>query len=204
MKKTIFLIIIMIAILSIASCFLFFHKNDNKKNILGNNKTIKEIEQYLLSIDSYKAEIEVTINSNKNENKYKLNQEVNSNYAKQTVLEPEDIAGMEIIYQDNTLTIKNTELNIAKVYENYPYVKANILFLTDFLQRYRECDSRRIEENNDKVELRFENSKDSNSYNQKQILTIDKNSIKPISLEVQDMNNNTKVYILYNEIEFNI
>ena len=47
-------------------------KKDYKNINIGNNisnKTLDEVEDYILNISSYKAKLEVTINSNKNTNK---------------------------------------------------------------------------------------------------------------------------------------
>ena len=173
-------------------------KNDNKTQNIGNNKNIREIEQTMINIDSYKAKIDVTIKSNKNENTYKLEQNVTNETAKQIVLEPEMLKGMEMIYENKTLTIQNTNLNISKVYNDYPYVSDNVLFLTTFLRKYSETESKSIEEQDGKIIMKILNQ---NQYNYNQTLTIDRQTLKPQTLEIQNNNNQTRVYILYNEIE---
>lgn len=202
MKKIIFPTIIVILILTVIGITNFLLKKDNKKNNYGNNKTIEEIEQYLLNIDSYKADVDVTIISNKNENQYKLIQEVKTDYVKQIVKSPEDIANMELIYINGNLEIRNTNINVSKVYSNYPYISNNVLFLTDFIKKYREITEKSIEEFDDAIYMKIVNK--NNQYNQNEILRINKQTLKPQSLEVKDINNQTKVYILYSEIEINI
>ena len=204
MKKIIFssILFFLILILIIVISVNFFVKNDNKINNSGNNKSIDEIEQYLLNIDSYKAKIDVTVISNKNENQYKMEQEVTQDYSKMVVTEPEAISNMEIIYENGILQIKNTELNVSKVYNEYPDVSKNVLFLTDFIKTYQESDNKIIEELEDAIYMKVKN--ENNKYNQNQVLRINKQTLKPESLEIQDINNKTKFYILYNEIELNI
>ena len=51
----------------------FFIKNNYKNLKVGNNmsnKSIEEIEEYILNISSYEAKIEMIVNSNKTTNKY--------------------------------------------------------------------------------------------------------------------------------------
>ena len=53
---------------------------------------------YILNISSYEAEIEVTVESNKNTNKYVVEQTYKKDgSAKQVVLEPSNISGIKII-----------------------------------------------------------------------------------------------------------
>ncbi len=190
----IFLIIILLNI---------FNKNTYKKEFNGNNKDIKEIENYILDINSYKANIDINVKSNKNENNYKMIQEVKNNqYVKQITLEPEELKNLQIEYKDGNLEIKNTELNLSKIYKDYQYITSNELFLTDFISNYSKSNKRKIEIKNNEVQMQFENS--NNKYSSKEILHINSETIKPEKLEIVDKNNNSRIYILYNEIELNI
>ena len=79
-----FLIILAFFIVSIIIIFLV--KNNYKNLKFGNtitSKSIEEIENYILNVSSYEAKIEVTITTNKNENKYILSQKCNDNVLKQ-------------------------------------------------------------------------------------------------------------------------
>ena len=178
-----------------------FVKSDNKNQISGNNKNIQEIEEYFLNINSYKTIVTVNVKSNKNENNYILRQKVQNDICEQEVIEPKSMEGTKITYKEGTLEIKNTELNISKIYENYPYISNNILFLTDFISEYKKSDTKKIEEKDDEVIMKIESK---SRYNAKCNLYIDRKTLKPKSIEVIDTNENTKVYIIYNEIEFNI
>ena len=199
MKKILFfLIIVMTFIITV----IFFLKSNYKNNKIGNNKSIEEIESYILNIKSYKATLNVNVKNNRNENNYKFIQEVTNEYEKQTTLEPDEIKGLEMIFKNGTLEIKNTELNLSKIYQNYPNVSENNLFLTQFLQRYQN-----EEEENKSIEITDENKiimkikTDKNKYDVTQMLYVNMKDLKPERLEILDNNNNTKVYILYSEIE---
>ncbi len=203
MKKwKVWLIIILILILiSIIVTKIFTNKP--YKNIQnGNNKSIKEIEEYILNIKTYRAKLSVQVKSNKNENNYIIMQEVKENYEKQEALEPKEIEGMQMTYQEGNLEIKNTKLNLSKIYTDYPKISENSLFLTEFITRYSESTNKEIKEADGKIIMQIKNEK--NIYNTAQKLYINRANLKPEKLEIIDVNNNTKVYILYNEIEINI
>ena len=57
-------------------------------------------------------------------------------------------------------------------------------------------------ENNDEIILTTDCRTQENKYQVKKKLTIDKKTNKPKKLEVQDVNQNITVYILYNEISY--
>ena len=71
LKKFLFIIIVIAILLTIF--LIFFSKKSYENMNIGNNnlnKTLEEVEDYILNIKSYTATIEVTVNSNKNSNKY--------------------------------------------------------------------------------------------------------------------------------------
>lgn len=194
MKKFwIFLISFIIFILIL----LMFYSKINKNEESGNNNN------NILNMSSYKANIEVTIKSNKNTNKYKMIQEYKKGeYSKQVVEEPEQIYGLTVEYKDNNLKVENTKLNLTNIYENYNYITENNLFLNEFVEDYNNSDKREMEEKNDEIILYTNCRNSDNKYQANKILTIDKETNKPKKLEVQDINKNTTVYILYNEISY--
>ena len=194
------IIIIIIFILLICN---FFIKTNYKTEKTGNNKSIQEIEQYILNVTSYKAKIKVTVCSNKNTNYYEFEQEVRSqSYTKQLALSPESLAGMEIIYENGIITVQNTKYNLSQIYENYPYISSNSLYLTSFIDGYRNSTSKEITEVDGKIQMSY--TPKLNKYNNKQILYINKSSLEPQNLQVFDINNELRVDIIYNEIELNI
>ena len=194
-----FIIIIIFALLICN----FFIKSNYKTKENGNNKSKQEIEQYILNVTSYKAKIKVTVCSNKNTNYYEFEQEVRSqSYTKQLALSPESLAGMEIIYENGIITVQNTKYNLSQIYENYPYISSNSLYLTSFIDGYRNSTSKEITEVDGKIQMSY--TPKLNKYNNKQILYINKSSLEPQNLQVFDINNELRVDIIYNEIELNI
>ena len=199
--KRIFITVIFI--IAIVSFFLFFKKINYKNIKNGNNIISNSTEENILNMNSYKAQIEVTVNSNKNTNKYIIKQEYKENdYAMQEVLQPENIAGVKFNYKDNKLTIENTKLNLQTIYENYQYMGNNNLFLDSFIEDYKQDENAKREENEEQIILKAKISQP-NKYMATKKLFISKKTGKPIKLEVQDTTQNISVYILYNEIEIN-
>lgn len=196
MKRILIIGIFMIAIIA---TFMFFLKKDYKTENFGNTINSSSIQEYILNMKSYEAEVEIIIKSNKNENKYLAKQEANSEKAKQEILEPEHIKGVTIQYEKNELKIENTKLNLSKLYQNYPYIQNNTLFLSSFIKEYKTTSNQKEMENEKEIILEIRNSE--SKYHNCKRLYIDKETKKPTKLEVQDSTQNTIVYILYNEIK---
>ena len=202
-QKIIFGIIFIIAV-SFLCYFIFFIKINYKKSNNGNNilnKTLDEIQEYICNITAYEATMEVTINSNKNTNKYKIKQSHNEKEDIQEILEPENVKGIRFIYKDNTLKIENTKLNLSKIYNNYPYIEDNNLWLNDFIEEYKKTDinQKEIIEDNGKIILKIEEQDNKSNIKYKE-LYLDKKTAKPTELSLKDNNKNIIMYILYNEI----
>ena len=186
--------------------FLIFKQQDDK--ILKNGNTsnsgsIDEIESNLCQISYYQATIEVTVQSNKNTNTYTLKQEYEKQgeqeIAKQEVLLPENLKGVQIIKKQNQLEVKNTTLNLSKIYEKYQDMTKNDLWLDDFLEEYQESVSKQRSEEENVVILQIDPN--TNPYQKQKRLYVSKETGKPQKLVVEDMNKKNKVYILYKEIE---
>ena len=196
-------IILICAILLILLILIFaIFKISNYKNTkLGHNisdKTLEEIENYILNISYYDAEIEVSVESNKNTNKYIIKQKYCSpNIASQEVIEPKNIEGMIIKYDGSNLQISNSKLNLNTIYENYTYVADNILWLSDFIENYKKNNGTISEENG--VIIMEIKSNENKYVNRK--LYIDRNANKICKLIIEDENKKSKIYITYNKIE---
>ena len=200
-KKIIFLVLVIILIIFF---IIIFIKNDYKNFDTGNNniKSIEEIEEYILNLSSYEAKVSVTVESNKNTNKYELLQTYQvPNISKQVVLEPSNIQGLEITYDGSNLSINNTKLNLSSVYENYNYLASNCLCLESFISDYIENNGK-IYEENEKIILETKTS-NGNKYIYNKKLYVNKKDGKPIELIIEDINEKKPVYILYNEIKIN-
>ena len=132
MKKRFLLVFLFIFVIIF---ILIFVKNNYKKIQFGNNKnnkSVEKIEEYILNISSYKTTMEVTVTSNKNENKYLIKQEHNNDKNIQIIEEPETIKGVEIIENEGKVEVKNSNLNLSQIYNEYPYISENILWLNSY------------------------------------------------------------------------
>ena len=198
------IVIVIIIIISVLVCY-FFNKNNYKTVEFGNNsiKSAENIKEYILNISSYEASISLEIVSNKNTNKYKIKQSyVSPNIFKQEVLEPTSIQGLTTIYDGNKLTINNTKFALNKIYENYQYISNNSLCLSDFIGKYKNSSNKKLEENEDTVIMELK-AEESNKNISCQKLYISKKTVKPIKMEIEDINKKVLVYILYDEIKIN-
>lgn len=199
MKKKTIIIIFLIFIICVLGIIIFIKKQNNTYKILnvGNNSneniTLDEIEKMLLNIKYYEAAIEVTVKSNKNTNKYLMKQVHCAEQDIQTIIEPSDLEGVEMIYRDNKLEVKNSKLNVSKIYSDYPYIDDNALWLNSFLKDYKNVNPKIKEEKNEFI-IEIESQKI------KKRLYIEKNSKNISKMEITDANKNDRVYILYNEI----
>lgn len=200
-NKKILIIVVILTIILILS-FTIFKIINYKKIQTGNNisdKTLTQVEDYILNISSYDAEIEVEIESNKNKNKYIINQKFCSpNIASQQVIEPKNIEGLTVKYNGSNLEISNTKLDLSTIYENYEYLADNVLWLSDFAQNYRNNSGTINEENGIII---METKRDNSKYSAKEKLYIDRNANKVTKLVIEDENNKSRIYITYNKIE---
>lgn len=202
MKNKKILIIVVILTIILILGFTIFKIINYKKIQTGNNisdKTLTQVEDYILNISSYDAEIEVEIESNKNKNKYIINQKFCSpNIASQQVIEPKNIEGLTVKYNGSNLEISNTKLDLSTIYENYEYLADNVLWLSDFAQNYRNNGGTINEENGIII---METKRDNSKYSAKEKLYIDRNANKVTKLVIEDENNKSRIYITYNKIE---
>jgi len=192
---------IFLVILLILFVLIFFIQKVYKSIKTGNTiiKSEADLIEYILNISSYEAVLEVTVNSNKTTNKYILKQSyLAPHYSKQIVKEPENIKDLQIIHDGKKLEIKNTNLGLSKIYENYAYLKENILWLNYFINI---CNNKgyKVEENDEEIILITKIEQ----YNYKGMLYINKKTFLPTKIEIFDNSNKSKVYIEYKEIKLN-
>ena len=198
--------IILIAIV-ISVIIVFFIQINYKKINLGNNITSKsadETKKYILGINSYEAISSVSIESNKNKNTYLIKEQFikNNNVFRQEVIEPDNINGIVFLYDGTNLNISNTKLNLSKIYEHYPYIGENNITLMGFINDYVESNESNMKENDDEIILETK-VKQGNKYISYKKLYISKETGNPSKMEIQDITQNTLIYILYNEIKIN-
>lgn len=197
-KKNMIFLLVGIFTLGIIIFFTFFNSNTAKNMKIGNNSSSQEIVDYILNINSYQTEIKVEIESNKNKNLYILKQIYKKDEKSvQEVLEPSNIAGVKIIKEGNKLTLENSKLSLNSFFENYEYVSDNRLDLSCFIKQYKENEKSNWKEEDNQIKMI------TNKNQEEKCLWIDKTTGKPIKMEIKDTNKNTKVYIVYNEVNIN-
>jgi len=191
---------ISLIVLLIIFIIIFFLNKAYKSIRTGNNisKSTDDLIEYILNISSYEAKLEVTINSNKTTNKYILEQYyLKPNFSKQVVKEPKNLENLEIVYDGNKLEIKNTNLGLSKIYENYNYLNQNLLWLNFFIENCKN--NYNVKENNEEIILEAYIEK----YGYTEKLYIGKRTSLPSRIEILDNNNQNKIYIEYKEIKLN-
>ena len=196
-KKLIIILIIAFVIISI-SIFLIL----NYKKLKGGNTIVNQSEENIinsiLNIKAYSAKLDVTIETNKNKNKYVISQKIENGEATQEVLEPENIAGVITKYDGKDLKVINNKLNLETTFQNCQYIVENRLWLDSFIKEYKESENKQVNSNKKEIILEVKNS--GNVYNTLKKLYIDKQTGKPIKMEVEDINKKMLVYILYTEM----
>lgn len=198
--------ILIILIIAIYIFLNFFQKNTAKNFKMGNNKSSQEIVNQILNISSYELVAEVEVNSNKNSSIYKIKQcYIDENNNSQEILEPSNIKGVTIIREKGALTLKNTNLNLVKVFEDYDVITNNALDLSVFLKEYKgenknQVQSTQIDEDSNYIILTviLDNS---NTYIKEKNLYINKTSGLIERMEMLSANKTERVNIIYNEVE---
>lgn len=197
MNKKIILIIasilIIIAFISILT-YIFMKNGNNMSNLKEDD--IKDI----LNINGYNATLEIEVEANKNKTKYIVKQNVENGKSRQEVIEPSNITGVITEYDGKNLKVINNSLNLVKTYEDYEYVVDNSLWLNSFIKEYKDTPNSKKYQKNNEIVLEIK-KKEENKYNTYKKLYIDINTGKPTKMLVQDINQKTRIYILYTEIE---
>ncbi len=195
-KRNILYLLLIIVVIVILGIFI---KNMTKSTKIGNTNISQEID--IFNISSYEATIDITVYSNKNENKYKIKQKCKSGVeSSQEIIEPSNIAGVKIIQEENQLKIENSKLNLTKIIENYPYITDNCIDLDSFVKDYKQNETSNMKEENDTIILET-TSNTQNPYIKHKTLTIDKKTGKPLKMEIKADNQKTSIYILYSEVK---
>ena len=198
-NKYILISLIFVILIFLIFFIIFYYKN----KITGNTISIKDEEDiiaYVKNIKQYKANLLVTVYSNKNENQYEIYQEVNDKKSIQIVNKPKEIENLTIEKEENNVKIKNTNLNLEKIYTNYTECFSNLLFLDSFSNELNNNVKVYNEADNLILKIEHENN---NTYGKYSELTFDKKVNKPTKLEIKDKNQKTTICILYTDIEIN-
>lgn len=204
-KKLKKILIILLPIITLLLIIFIIFNNKMAKNFkIGNTKSSQEIVEKILNISSYETQISVQVKSNKNENKYIINQKyIKPNILEQEIVEPENIKGLKVIKNDQETRIENTKLNLTKIFNGYNELTGNNLDLITFIEEYKENTKSKFEEKNNEIIMKTESEKDLR-YQKYKNLYIDTKTGEPTKLEIKDNNKETVVYILYNKVKLNI
>lgn len=197
-NKKKFFILLFIFIIILLTIFLILYYKNNKNGNTTINKSEEEIINSILEMKSYSANLDITIETNKNKTQYKVSQTLKEGKATQEVLEPENIAGVITEYDGTNLKIKNNKLDLETTFQNYQYIVENRLWLDSFIEDFKTLGNKKTSSNQNEIIL--EVKREDTPYNIYKKLYIDKKTGKPIKLIVQDINQKTLVYILYTEI----
>lgn len=191
MKKKYWIMLLLIVLMV---CGMFFYKNRVKKFKIGNNKTSQEIVDYILNISSYEVNVTVNVTSNKNNNKYILKQTYqDKSKSTQEVIEPSNIAGVKIENDGTNIKIENSQLDLTTILENYNYLGSNCLDLSSFIEDYKTDEKSQYKESENEIIMKTKNK----------ILHINKETHNPTQMEIKDNKQKTTIYILYNEVKVN-
>jgi len=169
--------------------------------VLGNNKNRNQneiVDDILINMKQYEADITVTVKSNKNENYYTMTQQESNNTSKLIINTPENIKNMTIETDNNILKITNTKINMEKIYNDYKFILNNNLFLNTFIEDYKKSDSKAYEQND---EIILETKLNNNTYVKFKELHLDKITGNPKELIIKDNTQKTCIRIIYNDIK---
>lgn len=195
-------IIILTIIIAILIFIIIFAPYYYKKGKIGNtiiNKSEEQIIESILNIKSYDANLEITIQTNKNTTQYALKQELKEEKCIQEVVKPENIAGVITEYDGNSLKIRNNKLNLETTFQDYKYITENNLWLNSFIKEFKETNNKKTSTTEKEIILEIDNRK--NTYSSYKKLYIDKKTGKPTKMQIEDVNQKVLVYILYTEIK---
>lgn len=199
-RKYLYLIGIVLLIIIL---IIFISKNRVRNSKNGNNMNSQEIVDCILNVKSYKAQVTVQVNSNKNNNKYILKQEYNTeNGCIQEVVEPANIAGVKITSKDGNLIVENAGLDLSTMFTSYKGLGSNELDLSEFIQDYNSNTESNFDENNSGNEIIMRTS-GKTKFTKSKTLYINREKIIPTKLVIKDDNQNTTIIIEYNDIELN-
>lgn len=193
-KKIVFIFAIICITVFLIFYYIFLQNGNNK--IRNQNEFVEDIFEKL---QSYEANVDVTIKSNKNENLYNMIQIVDKDYSKVILNSPENVKGINLEIKDGNLIISNESASFIKEFKNYRSVVNNSLFLSSFIMEFENNESTIYEENGEIIiEILLENE---NTYIKSKVLYLDKEKRLPKKLIIKDNTQNINTSIIYNDIK---
>ncbi len=169
--------------------------------------TYEKVNKMLMELEDYEAIAEVTYKSNKNENTYLTRQKARkTGEYKIEVIGPENIAGTitiydkEVIYQYNPKNSGEVYMATNDTQERYE------LFLTSFIENYSKSLNSAVAVGNfdeGKVTVLETSITGGNPYFNHEVLVVDNETLKPITLTIFDEKNEERIVITYKEFIYN-
>lgn len=197
MKKKIFIVaIIFILVISVFYCYKFF--------IPGNNKSVKdvnELNEYILNIKNYNLEAKITVNSNKNTNTYLLKEKNEMGSLVTEIINESANNGIICEYKDESLTIKNTQLGLPRIFADYKELFSNPIDLNSFIQDYKLDDKKEIKTKDDYYIVSVKNMSTQNKYTTHKVMYFSRSKNRIERIEVKDINNNKTIIIEYSSFK---
>ena len=194
-KKYIILAVSLALIFSI-----FYYKNSKLGNTIINLSEEKNIENILNNELKYNAKLKVKVYSNKNENEYDLKVKENKDYSLIEVIGDKNISGLEIEKKNGDLFIRNNNLKLEKIYENYKEFTDNSLLLSSFVKEYQESEEKEKTEKDGEIIIEYK-LKNYSKYIKYKQLYFNKKTGKPIKMIIKDSSKQVKISIRYTSIE---
>lgn len=195
-KRFLIVCVLLILIILFYCCYKFF--------IPGNTRSIENVndfDEYFQTINNYSAEAKVIVSSNKNSNIYNLKQ---SRIDDKSIQEISDVDGTSKIVIENVdekIVIKNTELSLEKVFENYKETVKNSVGLDSFIEDYLNDDKKEILEKDGYYIISVKSMNSQNKYAKSKTLYFDIQNNCIEKIVVKDINNNEMVVIEYIKLE---
>lgn len=196
MKKKIFVVLlIFIFVILVFCCYKFF--------IPGNNKIVKdvnELDEYILNIKNYNLEAKITVNSNKNTNTYFLKESIQNGKQIQEIF-GDNGEGIVLEYVEGNLTIKNTELKLSRIFDDYKNLLNNPIDFNSFIDDYKNDAKKEIKEKDNFYIISIKSKDLKNKYTTNKTLYFNRDENKFKRVEIKDINNNLRIIIEYSSFK---
>ena len=194
-KKMMFIFAIICMIIFLIFYYIFCISGNN---IIRNQKEF--VEDIFEDLESYEANIDVIVKSNKNENIYNIDQIVNGENSKLIINSPDSVKGLEIEINEDNLRIINRKTNMEKVYENYKSIINNSLFINCLIEEFEKFPSEILENENDII-VKINLGRKNNTYIKSKELYLNKKTKLPTKIVIKDDNQKVNTSIIYNDIK---
>ena len=197
MRKKVFIVCVIFFFLILFFCLF-------KKIFIGNNKVIgniDELDKYIMEIEDYKLLADVSVFSNKNMNTYKLSQFHHGSETVCEIYDQENRDGLIITNNENKVTVKNTSLNLEKVFELYSETAENSVGLDSFIKDYKADDKKEFLDKDECYIVRVKSKNSQNKYSKSKEMYFNKEKNCIDKIIVKDINNNDQIIIKYNTLE---